>query len=106
MTIINIDQIVSITVIENKLSWFYSWEKSSKLLGITTKKEGVYDIFGNWIGQEIPEKHFLINGNICERPQVILKLSNGETLTSYFNTIEEANEFVDKIYIAKPLKLE
>ena len=105
MTIVNIDQIVSITIDEMPISR-YEWSPKIMFRGISTRKEGVYNIHGNWIGTKIPENHVLIDGCIYERPKVVLEFSNRKSYTKCFNTIEEANEFVDKIYIAKPLKLE
>ena len=105
MTTINVDQIVSVTVVEKPIST-YEWICKSTFLGITFVKEGVYNsIFKNYLGTEIPKGYRLINGDIYGDPQVTLQFSNGEIRKVQFNTIEEANEFASKIYIAKPLRL-
>ncbi len=105
MTTINVYHIVSITVVERPIST-YEWLCKLTFLGITFVKEGVYNsIFKNYLGTEIPKWHRLIDGDIYEHPKVTLEFSNGKSSTQRFNTIEEANEFASKIYIAKPLRL-
>ena len=64
MTTINVDQIVSVTVVEKPIST-YEWICKSTFLGITFVKEGVYNsIFKNYLGTEIPKGYRLINGEV------------------------------------------
>lgn len=106
MTIINIDQIVSITIDERPLTG-YVWMDKYTFLGITLIKEGVYNVFDkSYLGSKVPKGHVLVDGHIYRTPIVTLEFSNKQTRTLMFDNIEDADEFVDKIYIAKPLKLE
>ena len=79
------------------------YKKSKKLFGLTIRKEGIYDMFGDRCCdatfsdcQEIASKHILKEGIVYTKPTVTIVLSTNLSKTHVFDTEEEARIFMDE----------
>ena len=67
-------------------------------MGFVTQKAGIYrDIFGDYLGDKVPEHHFVKDGNIYEKPEVILHYQADHSKAYYFDTYEQAQKFAEEI---------
>lgn len=75
--------------------------------GVVTRKRIIkYKNSRKYYGEECPENHTIINGVICENPEVILCFIKGEWKRYFFKSYAEAKEFEAKILkLAKHIRI-
>ncbi len=97
MDLYNLEKLVKIEVCDFYPSVWYTWKPKKTFLGMTTQKEGVY--FSVWDSFEtttIPKNLVLKNDTLYEKPIVTLYYESKAEKTYRFETLQEANEFMDK----------
>jgi hypothetical protein len=99
MNIYNLDKLIKVVYHDFYPSTWYIYKKEKKFLGFITQKEGVYYelLSCTYEGLDIPKNHTLIDGVIYENPEVILYYQADHSKHYYFNTFDEAKEFVENI---------
>lgn len=94
----NLDKLVKVECSDFYESVYYSYQKEKKFLGITIRKEGIYDeLFENYIGFDLPQYHTLIDNEVYNNPEVILYYQGNYSKTYYFDSYDEAKKFADDI---------
>jgi hypothetical protein len=99
MDLYNLEKLVRISVSNEHPAFSYSWRKRKTFLGIEIQKEGVYyDFFGgSFESSKVPKNMVLKNGILHYKPSVALIYEAKIQKTYYFENIEEANDFCDKV---------
>lgn len=98
MTKYNLDKLVKVECNDFYPARWYTYEKEEKFWKFITQREGIYkNIFGTYLGLEVPANHTLRNGVVYENPEVILHYQADHSKAYYFNSYEEAKKFADEI---------
>jgi hypothetical protein len=94
----NLDKLVKVECNNFYYSMRYSYQKKIKFLGITIKKEGIYDdLFREYLGFDPPKNHSLIDNVVYNNPDVTLYYQGNYSKTYHFDSYNEAKNFSDKI---------
>lgn len=97
----NKDTIVKIYSVDIKHSRHISYHKGRKRRFFWQRniKRGFYYncVSLEYLGEECPSNHKLINGIVFELPEVNIKFIDGSKRTICFKKIEEADEYIKKI---------
>lgn len=98
MNLYNREKLVKVTVNKACPARWYELRKERKILGFTVQKAGIYRvIFENYLGSDVPEYHFIKDGDLYENPEVILHYQADHGKTYYFDTYEQAQKFAEEI---------
>ena len=56
---------------------------------------------GSCLVNDIPPNHIIIGCRMCYKPRVVVYLRDNHTDTTYFKTVQEAEEFADSVLPTK-----
>jgi hypothetical protein len=94
----NKDKLIKIVVNRAYPARWWSWKSDKNILGFKVRKAGYYDwMWGEWHGTEIPDNHQVINGELYEKPEVILHFQDDHRIIYFFDTYEQAVEYAKEI---------
>lgn len=94
----NIDKLVKVQYKDFERSRYYTYVKQKRFLSFVIQKEGIYiNVWGDYIGLNVPQDHTLKDCVIYENPKVILYYQGDYSKTYYFNSFIEAKKFSDEI---------
>lgn len=94
----NLDKLVKVECKDFNKSLRYYYQKEIIFLGITIKKEGIYDdLYHNYFGFNPPQYYTLIDNAIYNNPEVTLYYQGNYFKTYYFDSYIEAKKFADDI---------
>jgi hypothetical protein len=91
-----------------RVEWFdaepderYSIIKKKTFCGIPIRSPGLrISDFSGSCRTELGNTHFVKDGIVYQKPRVIVYLSNNEKETYWFGYVEQAHDFVEKIFPA------
>ncbi|MHB8871065.1 MAG: hypothetical protein ACYC5G_01235 [Candidatus Doudnabacteria bacterium] len=90
----NLDKLIKVVVNDAYQSRRYEFKKEKSFLGRITTKEGFYYwLDGSYLGMEAPKNHFIKEGKMYEKPEVVLCFENDYQKTYYFDSLELAETF-------------
>jgi homospermidine synthase len=93
----NLDKLVKIEILNERLDDFYSYKKEIKFLGITIRSEGFYSILHDYY-EDCPTNYFLKDGKVFLKSRVLLRFTN-ESTVFFFNTYDEALNFHNQLLL-------
>lgn len=93
----NLDKLVKIEVLKERLDDFYSFKEEIKILGISIRSEGFYSILHDY-QKDCPTNYFLKDGKMFLKSRVLLRFTNESTVI-FFNTYDEAFDFHNKLLL-------
>lgn len=98
MTKYNLDKLIRVKLCGFTPHSWYQWLDEKKFLGLTIRRAGVYDKFGHYYeGIDALENCVIKDGEVFEKPCVILTYVSEIQKVYYFGSFEEADEFANKI---------
>jgi hypothetical protein len=100
----NINKIVRIKVKDFAPSRWHVWKDEIKLFGLVTRKAGVYnDVTDNYVCAEIPKdwECVLKDGQIVNKPQVVIYFQSGIEKTVSFETLAAAEMYSNSLELAR-----
>lgn len=90
----NLDKLVRVVTNKPYESRWYEFRKEKRFFGRITRKEGFYQwLNDNYIGTEAPRNHFIKDGKLYEKPEVVLCFQDENKKTYYFDSDEDAERF-------------
>jgi hypothetical protein len=94
----NLEKLIRIHAFDKTESYWYYFQPKIVWFGIEIRKEGIRERLNPNIIQikDIPN-HFIIDGIVYEKPEVVLTFQGNIKLRLYFDTIKEANEKMEGI---------
>lgn len=101
----NLDKLIKVVINDKYHARWFSYKKEKRFLWFRTRKEGFYEwVWDEFVGVDVPKNHFMKDGVLYEKPEVVLCYQNDYTKTYYFDTYLEAQTFAsnltnDKKYI-------
>ena len=78
-----------------KITW-YKYRKKIIIFGITLQKEGIYDLYGNYL-EKTPKGFTVKNKEVYRLPRVEMTFTSGEKETRYFERYHDAIMYFIKI---------
>lgn len=97
MDLYNLAHLVRIEVLDISPSIWFKWKPEKVRFGRIIQKEGVYYRLTNELEYTtVPDYFILKDGFLYDKPRVILHFESGEK-TYYFDSLDKANVFRDKI---------
>lgn len=94
----NLDKLIRVKLCDFTPHVWYQWLDEKKFLGLTIRKAGVYDKFGHYYeGTNAPENCVIKDGEVFEKPCVILTYVSDIQKVYYFDSFKEAEEFANKM---------
>ncbi len=89
---INKNTIVSVTMREARVLSQYKWVPEQRLFGLVWRHAGVY-----WGGFSVDitkvDGHFIANGDVWEKPHVVIRLADRTDIRKYFDSPVDAERY-------------
>lgn len=90
---LNLEHLVSIKKYVDFPNVYYKYHKGFRILGITLKKAGFYNFWGDLV-KKIPEDLKVVGYDLVLKPHIELCFSNNTNTTIFFETEEELDKYV------------
>lgn len=98
-TIYNVDKLISIKKVQNKVSSYIEYKKEINFFNITFRKPGFYTGCGNIIKKEELESDAFIvkDKTVFLKPHLEVYFIDDPYKVIYFDTVEEMEQFIVKL---------
>jgi hypothetical protein len=99
-SIYNLDKLVRIDVLDERIQLIYSYKTKLTFLGLTIREAGIYIYGQKLFSEEDIEKEedlFIRDKIVYKKPRCILNYVSGYGNTYYFNSLKEAEDFRDDV---------